>query len=308
MAVAYSLSWPRYVILGSTKIISLKGGSMAQVAVVTDGAAAMPPELVEEYDIAVVPFQLMWEGETLRDGIDITPTQFYRRLRTAKSLPTTSQPLAGDFVRLYSELSKKAEAVVSIHVAKEFTGTYNTALLAAKQVATVPIEVIDSRTATMGQGFLVLEAARAARRGASLSEVVARVKSLIPKVHVLATLDTLEYLRRSGRVPTLKASLGSILNIKPVFHLYNGQARLYAQVRSKKRAVQIMVEAIPKTAEKESLHIAVLHADAPGEAEELKAQIVSRFDPPEVYIAEFSPVMGSHTGPGLLGITFYVDG
>lgn len=281
---------------------------MAQVAVVTDGAAAMPPELVEEYDIAVVPFQLIWEGETLRDGIDITPSQFYRRLRTAKSLPTTSQPLAGDFVRLYGELSKKAEAIASIHIAEEFTGTYNTALLAAKQAATVPIEVIDSRTATMGQGFLVLEAARAARRGASLSEVVARVKSLIPKVHVIATLDTLEYLRRSGRVPTVKASLGSMLNVKPVFHLYDGQARLYAQVRSRKRAVQIMAEAIPKTAEKGGLHIAVLDTDAPGEAQELKAQILSRFDPAEIYVAEFSPVMGCHTGPGLLGITFYVDG
>ncbi|MFQ5886022.1 MAG: DegV family protein [Anaerolineae bacterium] len=281
---------------------------MAHVAVVTDGGAAMPPELVEEYDIAVVPFQLMWEGETLRDGIDITPTQFYRRLRTAKSLPTTSQPLAGDFVRLYSELGGEAEAIASIHVAKEFSGTYNTALLAAKQAATIPIEVVDSRTATMGLGFLVLEAARAATKGASLSEVVARVKSLIPKVHVLATLDTLEYLRRSGRVPTLKASLGSMLNIKPVFHLYDGQARLYAQVRSRKRAVQIMVEAMPETAERGGLHIAVLHADAPGEAQELKAQILSRFDPAEIYVAEFSPVMGTHTGPGLLGITFYVDG
>jgi DegV family protein with EDD domain len=281
---------------------------MAQVAVVTDGAAAMPPELVEEYDIAVVPFQLIWEGETLRDGIDITPSQFYRRLRTAKSLPTTSQPLVGDFVHLYGELSGKAKAIASIHVAQEFSGTYNTALLAARQAATVPIEVIDSRTATMGQGFLVLEAARAAMRGASLSEVVARVKSLIPKVHVIATLDTLEYLRRSGRVPTLKASLGSRLNIKPVFHLYDGQARLYAQVRSRERAVQIMVGAIPKTAEKGGLHIAVLDADAPGEAQELKAQILSRFDPAEIYVAEFSPVMGSHTGPGLLGITFYVDG
>jgi len=197
---------------------------MAQVAVITDGAAAMPPDLVVEYDIAIVPFQLMWEGETLRDGIDITPTQFSRRLRTANSLPTTSQPLAGDFVRLYRELSKEAEAIASIHVAKEFSGTYNTALLAAKQAATVPTEVVDSRTATMGQGFLVLEAARAATRGASLSEVVARVKSLMRKVHVLATLDTLEYLRRSGRVPTLKASLGSMLNVKPVFHMYDGQA------------------------------------------------------------------------------------
>jgi fatty acid-binding protein DegV len=99
-----------------------------------------------------------------------------------------------------------------------------------------------------------------------------------------------------------------MLDIKPVFHLYDGQARLYAQVRSRKRAVQIMVEAIPKTADKGGLHIAVLHADAPDEAQELKARIVSRFDPPEIYVAEFSPVMGSHTGPGLLGITFYVDG
>ena len=281
---------------------------MAQVAVVTDGGAAMPPQLVEEYEIVVVPFQLMWEGETLRDGIDITPTQFYRRLRTAKSLPTTSQPLAGDFVCLYGELSGDAEAIASIHVAQEFSGTYNTALLAAKQAAIIPIEVIDSRTATMGQGFLVLEAARAATKGASLSEVVARVKRLVPKVHVLATLDTLEYLRRSGRVPILKASLGSMLDIKPVFDLYDGQARLYAQVRSRKRAVQIMVEAIPKTAEKGGLHIAVLHADALGEAQELKAQILSRFHPAEIYVAEFSPVMGTHTGPGLLGITFYIDG
>ncbi len=128
----------------------MKDGPMAWVAVVTDGGAAMPPELVEEYDIVVVPFQLIWEGETPRDGIDITPTQFYRRLRTARSLPTTSQPLAGDFVRLYGELSGEAEAIVSSHVAQEFSGTYNTALLAAKQGATVPIEVVDSWTATMG--------------------------------------------------------------------------------------------------------------------------------------------------------------
>jgi len=281
---------------------------MTHVAVVTDGAACMPPEVVGKYEIHVVPFQLNWEGESLRDGVDITPTEFYRRLRVAKRLPTTSQPAVGEFVKLFSRLSQEAEAIASIHIAQEFTGTYKAALLAAQEGAKVPIEVMDSRTAAMAQGFVVLEAARAVAQGADLTEVVRRVKALIPRVHLLACLDTLEYLRRSGRVRNLVALLGSALSIKAVFHLYDGQVRLFKQVRSRERAMEAMMGALPKRAQKKGLHVAVLHADAPAEAKDMEEAIASRFDCREVYIAEFTPVMGVHTGPGVLGLAFYVEG
>jgi DegV family protein with EDD domain len=280
---------------------------MGRIAIVTDSAACLPPELVREYGIEVVPFRLLWEGRQFRDGVDLTPTEFYRLLREARTLPTTSHPPPEDFAEAYARLSQSAEGIVSIHIPQEMSGTYGAALRAAEAANSVPVRVIDSRTAVMAQGFVVLEAARAAARGASLEEVVSRVEDMIPRVHLLAMVETLEYLRRSGRVNDVQALVGSILRIKPIFSLADGKAELFARVRTSGRAVERLLEAMVERAGPGLVHAAVFHADDLGRARRIRDQVASRLNCAELYISEFTPVMGAHTGPGVLGLAWYSE-
>lgn len=226
-------------------------------------------------------------------------------------MPTTSQPSTGDFFEVYSGLSEGADAIVSIHLSELLSGTIKSALAARELVNHVPIEVIDSRSASLGLGFVVLAAARAARLGKSLPEVVAAAQQLIPKINVIFVVDTLKYLHMGGRIGGASAMLGTALNIKPLLHLCDGEVNPLERVRSKCKATERMLEIMAQRLQEERsngvLHAAVAHADRADEALELKQQVLSRFQPAEFYLTELTPAIGTHVGPGTLGLGWYVE-
>jgi len=277
---------------------------MSKIAIVTDSGACVPAELVQRYHIHVVPFELVWDGQSYRDGIDITPTEFYRRLRTSSSWPTTSQPALGDFATLYAQLSQEVEGIVSIHASGELSATLHTAQLAAEQASPVPVQVIDSRTGAAAEGFVVLAAARAAAAGGSLEEVTAAAKAVIPRVGLLATLETLEYLHRGGRIGEAAALLGSRLRIHPVLYLAEGRVKVAGVTRSRRKAMERILDLMAECVGKHPMCVSAFHADALQEIEWMEAKVHSRFDCQEFYITEFTPVMGTHTGPGVIGLAF----
>jgi len=251
---------------------------MARIAVVTDSAACVPAELVRKYEIHVVPFELIWNGQSFRDGVDITPTEFYRRLRKSNSWPTTSQPALGDFASLYTQLGRYADGIVSIHAAGELSATLRTAQLAAEQASPVPVRVIDSRTGATAEGFVVLAAARAAAAGANLEEVAAAARAAIPRVGLFATLETLEYLRRGGRIGEAAALLGSQLHLHPILYLADGRVKVAGVARSRHKAIERIVELMAGRVGNRPLCVSVFHADALQDVEIMKAMVHSRFN------------------------------
>ena len=288
---------------------------MDRIAIVTDSSASLPPELAREWGISVVPQQLIIGTDTFRDGIDITPGELYQRLRSTKRLPTTSAPSIGDFLRVYAALGQEAAGIVSIHPPPRLTATYSAALAASQLVDGVEIRVINSEGASMAQGFVALEAARASaaaqERGdpatAAMKAVVARAEEVAAKVSLMAAIDTLEYLHRGGRIGGAAALLGSALQLKPILCIADGRAEVLAKPRTKAKATQFMLRQMAAEVDSRRLHAAVLHADALNEAEALRQRIAGQFDCAELYVAEFTPVMGAHTGPGLLGVAFYAE-
>jgi DegV family protein with EDD domain len=280
---------------------------MGKIAVVTDSVACVPPELVERLGIEVIPFHVVWDGRDYEDGVDLSPAEFYRLFGQNKAYPTTSQPSLADFVRTYARLSETAEAIVSIHIPEELTGVVSLARTAAREAASVPVVVIDSRTATIAEGFIVLEAARVAAEGGTLEQVVAATESMIPRVHFYATLDDLKHLHRGGRIGEAATLLGSKLKINPILSLQDGRVRVTSVVRTRHTAVEKMLELMGESVGELPLHASVFHGDAPAQAERIAEDIQARFNCVEFYITEFTPVMGSHTGPGVIGLAFYTD-
>lgn len=283
-----------------------------KVAIVTDTTACIPREMVEKYPIELVPIEVIWDSKTYRDGIDISPTEFYTLLRQAKNLPTTSGSLPGPFLEAYRRASQGAEGILCITESSKFSGMYNSARVAvgmAKEaLPNVAIEVLECATAAAGQGLVVLAAARAAASDKSLAEVVTVARSVMQKVYLFATLDTLDYLVKGGRVPKAAALASSLLQIKPIFTVSGGEAHPVANVRTNHGALKYILKLMGrKTIKEHALHVAVMHADSLDRAITLKDQISSRFDCAELFITEFTPVMGVHTGPGVIGVAFYGD-
>ncbi len=281
---------------------------MARVAVVTDSAACIPAALKTELDIHELAFELVWDGTTYRNGESLQPTEFYRRFRQARTFPTTSQPPLGSFATLYTQLAQQYDGIVSIHVSADMTGTVHTAQLAAEQVNHIPIRVLDSRTATIAEGFCVLAAARAAAAGGDLDRVVNAAERVIRRVDFFAALKTLEHIHRGGRLGEAAVLLGSQLRIVPVLNLKNGRVSIVGVTR---RWTQALAKIVDSTVEclkgKSRIHASVFHADALRDAEWLRDELLRRLSCAEFYVTEFTPVMGAHTGPDVVGIAFYAD-
>jgi len=197
--------------------------SKIKVAIATDSTSYIPPELVEKYNIHVIPEILNWEGESYLDDVDIKPTEFYNRLGNSKELPTTSQASAGEFIDFFTKIGESSESIVGIFLSEELSGTLDSATTAKEMVAELPIEIIDSRSTSMGLGFMVLAAARAAEEGLSQSEIAELVRDMVPIVKTIFVVDTLEYLHKGGRIGGAQRLIGSVLSTKPVLHLDNGR-------------------------------------------------------------------------------------
>lgn len=281
---------------------------MPRIAIVTDSAACLPDALRRELDIHQVAFELVWSGVTYRDGVDLTPAEFYQRFRQARTYPTTSQPPFGAFVKLYAELSERYDGIVSIHVSGDLTGSVRAARLAAEQITRVPIRVLDSRTATIAEGFVALAAARAAATGAPLAQVVAAAERVIGTVDFFAALKTLEHIHRGGRLGEAAVLLGSQLHIVPILNLKRGRVSVVGVTRSWKHALQEIVDlTAQRIGDRRDVHAAVFHGDVPEDALWLREQLLARVLCAEFFVTEFTPVMGAHTGPDVVGLVFYVD-
>jgi DegV family protein with EDD domain len=283
---------------------------MKKVTIVTDTTACVPQEQVNKYDIEVVPVPLIINEKTYRDGIDITPTEFYAMLRKAKRMPTTSSSSPNPYLEAYRNASRKAHSILCLTEPAKFSAMFDSARTAVEMAKNtlhnVTIEVIECTTAAAGQGLVALAAARAAALDKPMEEVIKIVKNVMSRVNLFATLDTLQYLVKSGRVPQAAALVNSILSIKPVFTLNHADPRTVALPRTMKSAINRMLKLMEAAVNKrQQLHVAVMHADAMGEAVTLKDRILSQFECKEIYITEFTPVMGVHTGPGLVGVAFY---
>jgi DegV family protein with EDD domain len=282
-----------------------------KVAIVTDTTACIPQEKVAEYSIELVPVEVIFDDGVYRDGIDITPTEFYAMLKQADKLPTTASS-PGPFLEAYRRASQRSNTILCLTVSSKFSSMFNSALLASdlakEELPGVNIEVLECASAAAGQGLVALAAARAASLGKSLAEVVGVVKGLMPRVHLFASLDTLHYLVKGGRVPQAASLVNSILKMKPVFSVNGGEAHTLALPRSTESAINNILRLMGRKISKGKLvHIAVMHADAPEQSQVLKDRIFLRFNCVEIFTTEFTPVMGVHTGPGVVGVAFYSE-
>jgi DegV family protein with EDD domain len=284
------------------------------VSIVTDSTSCLPAGLVEEHDICVVPLTIVFEGQSYRDGIDVSPSEVYKIMRRRQDLPTTSTPSAGDFLDTFERLSEKTGSILCIAVTSEQSKIYETALLAKEmareKLPKTAVEVLDSRAASSTLGLIVLEAARAANRGADLARTLEVARSMIPRVTYLAIVDTLYYLARTGRIGRAAAWAGSVLNMKPsVGHDTSiGLTIPVARPRTRAKAVKLLLELMAEKIGDSPAHVIVNHADELEDGKRLEAEIASRFNCIEIYLAEFPPSMGIHAGPGVLGAAFYTDG
>lgn len=272
---------------------------MAKVRVVTDSTADMDEVEAERLAVAVVPLNVHWNGATYRDKLEISIDEFYRKLRDEKGTPKTSQPSAGQFEELYRRLLEEAEAVVSVHISSKLSGTLNSARLAANNVAPDRIAVIDSLTTTYPLGSLALRVAALAQTGASPSECVALAEGLIPRLRLFAAVDTLEFLRRGGRIGRAQAIAASLLNIKLVFRVEDGEVVPEDRVRTRAAAVKRTADAVRGLGSLEE--IAVLYGDDPQPAEQLSELLRDAHPGLSLKQGRIGPVLGTHTGPGVFG-------
>jgi len=273
------------------------------VKIVTDSSADLPAQLVEELGITVVPLYLRFGEEVYRDRVDISEDEFYQRLLHDPIHPSTVQPSPQDFANVYQKLSQEADGIVSIHISSKLSGTCNSALQSKETVEKrCPIEVVDSQTLTMGLGLISIVAATAAKAGKGLPEVLAEVRQAIPNIHLLGLLDTLKYLLLGGRIGKAKALVGSILNVKPLLRLQDGEVVPAGQVRTRSKGVDRLFEFAKNAINIEDL--AVVYNTTPDEAQSLAERIGSIFAKEKIRIARVGPMLGVHMGPGALVVTF----
>jgi DegV family protein with EDD domain len=280
------------------------------IRIVTDSTADLPESLVQRHGICVLPAYINMAGESYQDGIDLSRQEFYTRLPDLPSLPTTAAPASGAFMETYLQLAEEgATDIISIHIASTLSAILNSARLGAEAAGAtrkdLHVHLFDSRQLSMGLGLLVLIAAEAAAAGRNPEEIMALLQNRVQYTYVVAVLDTLEFLRRSGRVNWTEFSLGTLLKIKPLITVFDGEAKSSARVRTSKRAVNQMISLLEAFGSLERM--AILHTTALSAAEDLRGRLHHLFpgsDTPE--IVEVTPAIGAHIGPGAVGVACVV--
>jgi len=285
---------------------------MPKVAIVTDSLACLTKELVEQYGIRIVPLSFYVGDKIYKDWVDVTPSQAYELFLKDPESWRSSAPSPVEFLKAYREVSNRTKNILCVTISSKLSTTYNVAHVAKGQVEAelpgISVEVVDSLTTTAAEGFVALAAARAAAEGKNLAEVTKTAEEMREKVTFVAVLDTVRYVYRSGRMPKVAAQAGSILNIRPIFTISSGVVRTVGIVRSKEHGVNHMLKIMRDKVGQNPVHVAVMHAYAPDEAKRLKERVSSEFNCAELWLTEFSPLMGYTTGTGTLGLAFYKEG
>ena len=267
-------------------------------AVVTDSTSDLPDEWRERYDVEVVPLKVMFGEETFRDGVDMNNEQSFARLATSTKLPTTSAPSPGDFAELFTRLAKDHDGCISIHIARSLSATAEAARVGAQSVEGFRVDVVDSETVSMPMAFLC----RVAAECTTLDEAAAAVAKRISNSRVLALLDTLRYVEMGGRVSRAQAMIGTMLDLKPLLLMVDGEIKSIDRVRTRSRAIPRMVEFFEKDSPVE--YVGVVHAQAADEAAQVAADLRRRLPDLEVPVGQIGCVLGTHVGPKALGLVY----
>jgi DegV family protein with EDD domain len=269
------------------------------IRIVTDSTCDLPPEVVREHCVTVTPVLIHLGTQDLRDGIDFTREEFYARLPSLRPVPTTAAPGHDFFRRTYEQLAAEgATQILSIHISRRLSATVDIARQAASRTKAVPVTVFDSRQLSLGTGFAVYSAARAVESGMPLAAVLSLLEAQVMRTHVFAALDTLEYLRRSGRMNGAISALGEVLQIKPVLKMFNGEPTS-ERVRTRRHAIKRLKELLAEHAPYE--RVAVLHSGVEDRARSLLEEVLHDLPDDQVWLQEINPVLGAHIGPGALG-------
>jgi DegV family protein with EDD domain len=282
-----------------------------KVAVITDSIACLTKELVEQYGIRIAPINLYFGDKAYRDWVDITPDEAYELFLKDPDAFRTSGSNPPEWMEACRAASRETDSIVCITLSSKLSVVYNSVLDVKKrledEIPGLSIEVIDSQTVTATEGFVALAAARAAEKGKSLPEVVEAAEEVKGKVALVAFLDTIRHVYRTGRIPKMAALAGSVLNIKPMLTVSGGIVRFMGVVRSRERGIRQMLKKMREKVGQNPVHVAVMHAFAREEGEKLKERVDSEFNCVELWLTGFSPVMGYATGTGTLGLAFYED-
>jgi DegV family protein with EDD domain len=273
------------------------------IKIVSDSTCSLPPDIIQQFDIRVVPLNVHFgEGRVFQEGIDLTNDEFYAMLAEAPELPTTSQPSPGRFQEVFAELTAAGHDVLCILISSKLSGTYQAALDASRLLPDANILIVDSYFVAAALGLMVVTAAEMATEGCSMDEIVARVEQMRRDMKLYFVVDTLEYMQRGGRIGAAAAFLGTLLKVKPILTLDEGIVKPLDMVRSKRKAIQrVLAELEARVSPGQPVQAIVMHAQVPGEVSELEAEVRRCFNCQRIIFGEVGPVIGTHTGPGVLG-------
>lgn len=281
---------------------------MPEIAIVTDSTAYIPQDLVDKYQIHVAPQISIWGEESYLDGVDMFPTEFYERLKVSKELPTTSQATIASFHKIFEPLVAEGKQIIAVLISEQLSGTLQSARQAKAMFPEATIALVDSRSAAMELGFQVLAAARAIEAGKSFEEVVDLAERAKQYTGVFFVVDTLEFLHRGGRIGGAARLFGTAINLKPILHIVDGRVESFEKIRTKAKAYTRLLDVVQERLEgKPNIRIATLHAAAEADAKALLEEAARRLNPIETLISEVSPVVGTHVGPGTVGLAYCTD-
>ena len=283
---------------------------MSKFAIVTDSTSYIPTDVAQKHGITIAPQVLIWDNQTYRDGIDIQPTDFYSRLKTAKSMPSTSQVSPATMQEIFQGLVEKGTSVLGIFISSKLSGTLQSAIQAKDMMGSAgeKVTLVDSRSTAMGLGFQAIIAARAAEAGASIEEAAAQASSAHDRTGVFFAVDTLEFLHRGGRIGGAQRFIGSALNLKPILAVKEGKVEGIERIRTKSKAHERVLELVAEQVKgKSNVRIATLHANSADDAKSLLDRAATELSPVETLFTEVSPVVGTHAGPGTVGLAYIHD-
>ena len=283
---------------------------MSKFALVTDSTAYVPTELVQKHNISVVPLILVWGDEMFEDGVDILPKEFYTRLKTAKVMPSTSQATPAKMQAIFQSLVDQGMDVLGMFISSKLSGTMQSAMQAKDTMggAGEKVTLVDSQCTSMALGFQVLAAARAMDAGASLQECAAIAEKAHEKAGLFFAVDTLEFLHRGGRIGGAQRFIGSALNLKPILALKDGRVEGVERIRTKSKAQDRILELVSEQVKgKSNIRLATVHANAAEDAKILLDRAAQALNPSETFVTDLSPVVGTHAGPGTVGLAFMTD-